>query len=83
MGLDRDSIDLFRDNLSRASIFARPRDHSSILSNGSQFTLCRPNKRTWPTREISLRSDSRVLVYADFISQNWIICEEELGFELS
>lgn len=29
MGLDRDSIDLFHDNLSRASIFARPRDHSS------------------------------------------------------
>lgn len=30
MGLDRDSIDLFHDNLSGASIFARPRiDHSS------------------------------------------------------
>lgn len=29
MVLDRDSIDLFHDNLSGASIFARPRDHSS------------------------------------------------------
>lgn len=66
MGLDRDSIDLFHDNLSGASIFARPRiDHSSryldpfLLRLERSLRNCRPNERTWPflTREISFRSD--------------------------
>lgn len=35
MGLNRDSRDLFRDNRSQVSIFARPRDYSSRYSLSS------------------------------------------------